>query len=106
MIKSLDLEIYDLAYIQEPYLNLVNLANTSNLRSWWDVIYLADHHSFPQCSQVIMLVNKRLLKNTWHIVLLKPPNTMSIELTGPFGKVHIYNIYNPCDSNHTLDFLE
>ncbi|KAG2055666.1 hypothetical protein BDR06DRAFT_831851, partial [Suillus hirtellus] len=93
MVKSLDPEIYDLACIQEPYLNPVKLANASNLRTHWDAIYPTDHHSSPQRSQVIMLVNKRLSKNSWHIVPLKSSNAMSIEFTGPFSKVRIYNIY-------------
>jgi hypothetical protein len=58
MVKSLDPDKYDLACIQEPYLNPVNLANTSNLRSFWDVIYPTDHHSSPDLTKVIMLVNK------------------------------------------------
>jgi hypothetical protein len=31
---------------------------------------------------------------------------MALEFTGPFGKVRIYNIYNPCESDHMLLFLE
>jgi len=31
---------------------------------------------------------------------------MAVELIGNFGKVHIYNIYNPCESNNTIQFLE
>jgi exonuclease III len=106
MLKNLDPEKYDLACIQEPYLNPVNLANASNLRSYWDVIYPSNHNSGAHRTQVIMLVNKRLSKNNWHIIPIKSPNVMAIELTGQFGKVRIYNIYNPCDSDHTLHFLE
>ncbi|KIK34521.1 hypothetical protein CY34DRAFT_32980, partial [Suillus luteus UH-Slu-Lm8-n1] len=94
MLKNLDPEKYDLACIQEPALNPVNLANASNLRSYWDVIYPSDHNSGTDRTQVIMLVNKRLSKNNWHIIPIKSPNVMAIELTGQFGKVRIYNIYN------------
>jgi endonuclease/exonuclease/phosphatase family metal-dependent hydrolase len=31
---------------------------------------------------------------------------MAMELTGNLGKVCIYNIYNPCDHNSTIHFLE
>ncbi|KAG1810504.1 hypothetical protein EV424DRAFT_1307489, partial [Suillus variegatus] len=84
---------YDLACIQEPFLNPVNLANASNLRSFWDVIYPMDHHSSATHSQVIMLVNKELSKNNWHIVPVKSPNIMVLELMGHFGKVYVYNVY-------------
>ncbi|KIK45267.1 hypothetical protein CY34DRAFT_41396, partial [Suillus luteus UH-Slu-Lm8-n1] len=53
----------------------------------------------------ILLVNKKISKNTWHIIPLESPNVTAIELTGNFGKVHIYNIYNPCDHNRTIRFL-
>ncbi|KAG2072433.1 hypothetical protein BDR04DRAFT_972339, partial [Suillus decipiens] len=93
MLRNLDPETYDITCIQEPFLNPVNLANASNLRQFWDVIYLTDHHATPGHSQTIMLINKRLSKNNWHIVPLKSPNVMAMELTGDFGKVHIYNVY-------------
>ncbi|KAG2120460.1 Endonuclease/exonuclease/phosphatase [Suillus discolor] len=106
MLKNLDPESYDLTCIQDPYLNPVNLANTSNLRSYWDVIYPSGHNSGTSCTQVIMLVNKHLSNNNWHIIPIKSLNVMAIELTGQFGKVRIYNTYNPCDSDHTLHFLK
>jgi hypothetical protein len=106
MLKDLDLNVYDIACIQEPYLNPVKLANASNLRQYWDVIYLTDHHTSPERLQVIMLINKKLSKNNWHTVTIKSSNIMAIELTGNFGKVHMYNIYNTCDNDNTLTFLE
>ncbi|KIK45266.1 hypothetical protein CY34DRAFT_78192 [Suillus luteus UH-Slu-Lm8-n1] len=44
MLSNLNPEVYDLACIQEPYLNPVNLTNASNLRRYWDVIYPTRHH--------------------------------------------------------------
>ncbi|KAG2108668.1 uncharacterized protein F5147DRAFT_576667 [Suillus discolor] len=98
--------MYDITCIQEPYLNPVKLANASNLRQYWGVLYLSNHHSSPDRMQVIMLVNKKLSKNNWHIVMIKSPNVMVVELVGDFGKVCMYNIYNACDNDNTLHFLE
>ncbi|KAG1867705.1 hypothetical protein F4604DRAFT_1584875 [Suillus subluteus] len=92
MLRNLNLNEFDIASIQEPYLNPVKLANMSKLRQYWDVIYLTDHHNSLEQSQVIMLINKRLSKNNWHIVLIKSPNVMAIKLTDDFRKVRIYNI--------------
>jgi len=64
MLKDLDPNVYDIACIQEPYLNPVKLANASNLRQYWDVIYPTDHHTSPERSQVIMLVNKNSRRTT------------------------------------------
>ncbi|KAG2089123.1 uncharacterized protein F5147DRAFT_587326, partial [Suillus discolor] len=102
LLHSLNPDVYDLACIQEPYLNTVNLANASTLGRFWDVIYPSNHHSNAERSQTIMLVNKWISKNNWHIILINSPNIMAIELTGQFGKVRIYNIYNPGDSDRTL----
>lgn len=63
IIRNLDPNIYDLACIQEPYLNPVNLANALNLRQFWDILYPMDHHTNTRHSQMIMLVNKKLSKN-------------------------------------------
>ncbi|KIK37783.1 hypothetical protein CY34DRAFT_92142, partial [Suillus luteus UH-Slu-Lm8-n1] len=106
MLRSLDLNEFDLVCIQEPFLNPINLANTSNLRTYWDVLYPTDHHTSPNRMQVIILVNKRLSKNNWHIIPIKSSNVMALEFTGTFSKVRVYNIYNPCDSDHTVHFLE
>jgi len=105
MLKNLDPEEFDLACIQEPYLNPVNLANASNLRRYWDILYPSDHHADPNRTQTIMLVNRKLSKNAWHMVQIKSPNVMAIEFNGEFGKVRIYNVYNPCDNNDTLHIL-
>jgi len=106
LLRNLDPEVYDIACIQEPFLNPVNLVNASNLRQFWYIVYPTDHHTTPTRSQMIMLVNKRLSKNNWHIVPIKSPNVMAVELMGNFGKVRIYNIYNPCNSNNMIQFLE
>lgn len=106
MLQTLNPKSYDLACIQEPYLNVVGLANASNLKRFWDVIYPTNHHSNPECSQTILLVNKKLSKNNWHIILLDSPNITAIEIHGDFRKVHIYNIYNACDHSRTIWFLE
>ncbi|KAG2346982.1 hypothetical protein BDR05DRAFT_877369 [Suillus weaverae] len=44
MLSNLSPDNYDLACIQQPYLNPVNLANASNLRRYWEVIYPTRHH--------------------------------------------------------------
>ncbi|KAG2051729.1 hypothetical protein BDR06DRAFT_889424, partial [Suillus hirtellus] len=102
MLHNLDPNVYDMACIQEPYFNPINLANTSTLGRFWDVIYPSNHHSHAARSQTLILVNKCISKNNWHIIPINSPNVMAIELTGQFSKVHIYNIYNSCKNDHTL----
>ncbi|KAG1813422.1 hypothetical protein EV424DRAFT_1326627, partial [Suillus variegatus] len=93
MPRNLDPNKYDIACIQEPYLNPVNLANASNLSRFWDVVYPSNHHANLMRSQTLILVNKRISKNNWHIIHVNSPNVMAIELISLHGKVRIYNVY-------------
>ncbi|KAG1767211.1 hypothetical protein EDD22DRAFT_773247 [Suillus occidentalis] len=102
MLQNLNPNTYDLKCIQEPFFNQIGLANTSNLRCYWDIIYPTNHHLNPERLQCILLVNKKLFKNNWHIIPLDSSNITVIELNGNFGKVRIYNIYNTCDHSCTL----
>ncbi|KAG2336071.1 hypothetical protein BDR05DRAFT_897265, partial [Suillus weaverae] len=102
LLRNLNPEKFDIACIQEPYLNPVKLANASNLGRYWDVIYPLNHHASPDRTQTIILINKRLSKNKWHAININSPNVMAIELLGLFGKVRIYNVYNPCDHDSVL----
>ncbi|KAG1759512.1 hypothetical protein EDD22DRAFT_782425, partial [Suillus occidentalis] len=97
---------YNIACIQEPYLNPVKLANASNLGCFWDVLYPTNHHNSPDHTQTIILVNKRLSKNKWHTIKINSSNIMAIEILGDFGKVHIYNVYNLCDHDNVIHFME
>jgi len=106
LLKNLNPDTYDLTCIQEPFLNAVNLANASNLNRFWDVIYPTNHHSQLERSQTLLLVNKRLSKNHWQTIPLHSPYVIAIEITGTFGKVRIYNIYNQCENENTVQFLE
>ncbi|KAG1858834.1 hypothetical protein F4604DRAFT_1508014, partial [Suillus subluteus] len=102
LTRNLNPDVYDIACIQEPYLNPVKLANASSLGRYWDVLYLTNHHASPERTQTIILINKQLSKNKWHVIKINSPNVMAIELLGPLGKVHIYNVYNPCDHDNVL----
>jgi len=66
MLKNLDPEEYDLACIQEPYLNLVNLVNASNLQCYWDVLYPSNHHAKPNRS---LMSTKLSIYASWQSLL-------------------------------------
>ncbi|KAG2029193.1 hypothetical protein BDR03DRAFT_807958, partial [Suillus americanus] len=102
LLRNLDPDLYDIACIQEPYLNPVKFANASNLGRYWDVIYPTNHHASPDRTQTIILINKRLSKTKWRAINVNSPNIMAIELSGLFGRVRIYNVHNPCDHDNVL----
>ncbi|KAG1820625.1 hypothetical protein EV424DRAFT_1322928, partial [Suillus variegatus] len=91
MLRNLNPNNYDIAIIQEPYLNPVNLAPSS---STWDIIYPSIHgDNGAERTNSIILVNKRFSKNTWRIIPFKNSNITAIELRGDFGRISIFNVY-------------
>lgn len=104
MLRNLHPEHYDIAIIQEPYLNPVNLALCS---SRWDIIYPTTHgDTGAERTNSIILVNKKISKNTWKIIPFKNSNVTAIELRGNFGRISIFNVYNSWRHIRTLEALE
>ncbi|KAG1787233.1 uncharacterized protein HD556DRAFT_1247201, partial [Suillus plorans] len=86
MFRDLDPDSYDIACIQEPYINPVNLAPGN---SRWEAIYPSCHGSNgAQPSR-----SKKISKNSWRIIPFDHADVTVIELSGPFGKILLYNIY-------------
>ncbi|KIK76603.1 hypothetical protein PAXRUDRAFT_94048, partial [Paxillus rubicundulus Ve08.2h10] len=54
----------------------------------------------------LILVNKQVLKDHWQMIPLNMPDVTTIELTGTFGRIQIYNIYNDGTHGRTLGFLD
>ncbi|KAG1908669.1 uncharacterized protein F5891DRAFT_902665, partial [Suillus fuscotomentosus] len=81
----------NIAIIQEPYLNPVNLTLSS---SHWDIIYPTMHGDMRvEHTNSIILVNKKISKNTRKIISFKSSNVATIELKGNFGRISIFNVY-------------
>ncbi|KAI9569830.1 hypothetical protein HD554DRAFT_2019714, partial [Boletus coccyginus] len=91
-LSNLNPNIYDVATIQEPTINYVNLTVT-NPR--WNTIYPTVHETKDATHmRSVILVNKNLSKDSWRTIPIKSLDITAIELTGDWGKVHIYNVYN------------
>ncbi|KIK81535.1 hypothetical protein PAXRUDRAFT_95134, partial [Paxillus rubicundulus Ve08.2h10] len=95
---------FDLAFIQEPVINLVNLT-TSNTQ--WNVIYPTCHNNnHAKCTRSLILINKQVLKEHWRTIPLNTPDVTTIEMNGDFGRIRIYNVYNDGTHGRTLEFLD
>ncbi|KAF8836918.1 hypothetical protein BDN67DRAFT_863872, partial [Paxillus ammoniavirescens] len=82
---------YDLAVIQEPFINCVNLT-TNNSR--WNVIYPTCHNTTNATrTQLVILVNINLSKDHWKTIPVDEPNITAIEILRESGSLRIYNIY-------------
>lgn len=103
MLQSLKPRKYDIALIQEPYLNhndrsLTNLQFTSVLPS-------APPQHTPTQSQSLILVNTALPSDSWLPILLLSSDLMGVELRRPYRIIQIINVYNDGDNNNALDIL-
>jgi hypothetical protein len=103
LLRNLDPQKYDIAAIQEPVINYVNLT-TSN--SHWNIIYPTTHHTAnAKRTKSIILINKRISKDHWRMLPMESPDITAIELSGEFGNLRIYNIYNDGTHPQTLEYL-
>ena len=104
MLRSLDPNKFDIALIQEPVLNKVNLTMT-NPR--WNVIYPSCHNKDCEArTRSVILINKNISKDVWRVIPTHSPDVTALEIKGDFGKIQIYNVYNDGTHNKTLENLD
>ena|SRR5882672_11296255 len=63
LLHQLDPDEYDMAAIQEPYLDLSHKSWTTQN---WYTVYLKEHYVKPKKTQSLILINKRIPSNTGH----------------------------------------
>lgn len=93
---------HDMVLIQEPYIDF--LGNT-RATPGWTVVYPTGHKDRTEKTRSVILVNSKLHTATWKQVGVAHPDITAIALTGPFGTIRIFNIYNDGDTNDTIFFL-
>ena len=71
----------------------------------WFTVYPSTHTSTPASTRSILLINTNLLTNDWKQIPIPHPDITAIELSGTYGKIHLFNIYNDCKNNNTLNHL-
>jgi len=109
LISQLDLlnqvnpKAFNLVFIQETHINFLNLTRANPN---WTVVYPSQHHSSPNTTQSVTLVSTSVSKNKWKQVHVQSTDITAIELTGDFGSVSFYNVYNACENSDTLFKLQ
>ncbi|KAJ3803787.1 hypothetical protein F5876DRAFT_8486, partial [Lentinula aff. lateritia] len=91
---------HDFICIQEPWTDRVG--NTRK-GSCWHIIYPSSRLSMESgvLLRSIILINRKISSNIWRQIDIPGTNDITaILLTGPFGKLGIFNIYN--DGKHSL----
>lgn len=101
--RSLDTGDFNLAVIQEPYMDFLDLTRTT---AGWRVIYPHRHRLEPKRTRSVILVGTSLSTNNWTKLDVDSSDVSAIEIRGDFGHLHIFNIYCDGASDHALDAIE
>ena len=91
ILHQLDPNIYDIAAIQELYLNH-NHNTCTNLH--WYTVYPKEHYTVPYKTRSIMLVNMHMATDSWAQVNFSMSGMTVIQIQMVAGNVLIINTYN------------
>jgi hypothetical protein len=98
LINRINPNKYDLVMIQEPYFDH---RKDSRVSSKWIAIYPLKHIDNPSCTRSMILVNAKISSNSWVALAVVCPDITGIQITGQWGTVRIFNIYN--DQAHSCN---
>lgn len=93
---------WDIIAIQEPYIDFQNLSRTTTL---WRIVY-PYNHSTTATSRTILLISKSLSTDSWEAIPVSSPDITAVQISGEFGKLRLFNVYNACEHSKTLDKLD
>ncbi|VDB89214.1 unnamed protein product [Peniophora sp. CBMAI 1063] len=96
-------QLYDILFLQEPYIDSRGLTRaTPDFHTEYPHGYDFDHEN-PARS--VILVNKIISTDAYEMLPFPGRDVTAIQLTGDFGRLTIFNIYNSCDDSETIHQL-
>lgn len=93
----------DIVALQEPA--ITNFGTTIASRDWIPV-YPTTHSANPTKTRSIILIRNNILTENWKQVDFPSGDVTVVQLTGSWGDLMLYNIYNDCEKNDTINMLE
>jgi hypothetical protein len=104
VINSLNPKIFDICFIQEPYLDFLN---NTRAPTGWTTIYPPTHFKAEsERTRSIILVSPHLATSNWMDLRIDSPDVTGIQIWGEFGTIRFFNIYNDCDHSASIDTLK
>jgi len=88
--------------LQEPAISSFGL--TIAARDWTP-IYPTPHGAMPDRTRAITRIHANISTDTWMQLDFPSSNVTVMQITGNWGKLTIFNIYNDCDNNNTIKML-
>ena len=93
----------DIAILQEPHINFLGNAQAT---SKWITVYPTGHRDQPHKSRALTMVNKTAISsNAWTQIDIPCPDIVAIQLITAQGTLRVYNMYNDCTNDDTLEAL-
>lgn len=103
LLNRLDNAHYDIITIQEP---TFDFQRDSRATRKWIAVYPWKNALTEERSRAMILVNTELSSNNWTALPIDSLDIAGVELTGDFGKIRIFSIYNAQEHNRNLAVLD
>ena len=88
--------------LQEP---AIHFTNKTIATKDWAVLYPSTHDQHPEQTRSVILISAALKSDSWQQLAFPSGDVTAIRLTGTWGQLNIYNIYNDCQHNQTINLL-
>ena len=93
----------DIVALQEPAIN--GFGQTVASKDWKS-IYPSGHASNPEKTRSVILLRDNLLTDGWEQIDFPSGDVTAVRIKGKWGKLTIFNIYNDCNHDDTLEMLK
>ena len=109
LLHSMHSKSTDIIAIQEPYINFLGLAQATPT---WITVYPTNHgrsdnRSDSRAPRAILLMNKTTLSsNAWTQIDIPSLDVVAVQVVTGHGTIRIFNIYNDCEHDRSLDVLQ
>ena len=102
LLMNLKRNTYKVCAIQELY---INQNGKTRANAQWITIYPSTHNLALKATRLVILINTNILTNNWKQLHIEHLNITAVELTTSIGNIWLFNIYNDCKNNDSLDTI-
>ena len=92
----------DIVALQEPSIN--GFGQTVASKDW-KTIYPSTHAKNPEDTRSVILIRDNILTDEWEQIEFPSGDVTAMRIKGNWGKLTIFNIYNDCTHDNTLELL-
>ena len=103
LINNVRSEKWDIILVQEPNITFFTNIRTPN---HYISVTPASRFTLPNPVRSVIWMSSSLSTNSWKIISIPDTNDVTaVQITGTFGRLTIFNIYNPGEHNDVISKL-